>query len=176
MGFESFQVRLNDPRENADAIDAFLLSLPQVSHDNDAFRIGDSRYYIWNYAGHVIEMELGNNPTRMSVRFMLCNPESIATTFADFVLQLHRRFDGRIVICDEVPSNRPNEFTAENLGEFREVLRETIAARRAEWVAQFGPRVLPAKSRDVYREFILPQCEPANSAITDTLYPIPDRT
>lgn len=166
MGFESFQVRLQGPRPDAAAIDTFLLSLPRIQIDDDAFRIGDARYYVWSDADHVIEIELDGNPARLSARFMLCNPESIPTPFAELLLQLHGRFGGRIVICDEVPRNQPNEFTTENLEEFHEVLRQSIAARRAEWTAQFGPRVLPAKSRDVYREFILPLCEPVTEKLS----------
>jgi hypothetical protein len=168
MGFESFQVRLQNPQLNEAAISDLLDSFPQIMIDQDALIIGNSLYFVWNDGKHVIEIELDQNPAQLSARFMLCNPESVSMVYAELLLQLQRQVGGDLVICDPVPPNRPHEFTRENPEEFRDVLYQSIATRRAEWVKQFGPRVLAAKSRDAYREFIIPACTPVTGTLTSS--------
>lgn len=160
MGFESFQVRWNPSRSTANEIDSHLRSLAEITNDVDALRVGDSRYYLWNDGRHVVEIEWSDSSASLSARFMLCNPESITDAYAEFLLQLQRRFGGGLAICDARPADRSREFGPGESNEFRDTLRESIAARRAEWVRDFGPRTLAANSRDVYREIILPKCEP----------------
>jgi hypothetical protein len=162
MGFESFQVRWKPSLSTAIEIDSYLRSLPEITIDVDAIRVGDSRYYLWNDGRHVVEIEWGSgsSPASLSARFMLCNPESITDAYTEFLIQVQRRFGGRLEICDTVPSDRSREFGPGESNEFRDALRESIAVRRAEWIRDFGPRTLAANSRDVYREIILPKCEP----------------
>lgn len=168
MGFESFQVRWNPSLPIASEVDSHLRSLPEITVDHDALRIGDSRYFLWNDGRHVVEIESSDSPARFSTRFMLCNPETITDVYAELLLNLQMRFGGRLEICDHDPSLRSNQYGPDDSDGFREALRESIALRRSEWIAAFGPRVLTANSRDVFREIILPNCVPVSAATTTT--------
>jgi hypothetical protein len=64
-------------------------------------------------------------------------------------------------ICDDVCPEDSGSFALHEFTEFSSVATRRIAARRAEWVAAFGPAPLAATTNEVYQRIILPRCQPA---------------
>jgi hypothetical protein len=166
MGFESFQVWLRTPQKNPADIEALLLSLPEISIDHETYRWSDSRYFLWNDGQHIVEIELDIDPVQLSTRFMLCNPETVTQAYAKFLMCLLHKIGGKLEFVGPGPSAPLRAFTCENLSDFPEVLRASIAPQRAGWVAMCGPRVMPANSRIAFEEFILPLCTPVSAPLT----------
>lgn len=58
-------------------------------------------------------------------------------------------------VCDNVGPEQARGFVA---AEFASTASDAIAPRRAEWVAQFGPRLLAAKTAAFHEAFVAPRC------------------
>lgn len=64
-----------------------------------------------------------------------------------------------VTIRDDVLPEHSHEFSADHFPEFADIVSGHVDARRAEWVAAFGPTPYPAKTHEAYERYILPRCE-----------------
>jgi hypothetical protein len=160
MGFESFRVELRGgPATHAQA-DGSVRQLPSVKPDPESIRTPGSIYYTIEDGVHVIEVEVADSPVRVSCRFTLCHPPSVDAAFLRLVRELMVRLGMEARICDDVPPQHAQGFPAARFPEFGDAVTRCIDARRAEWVANFGPSQFPAKTSEVYERSILPRCVP----------------
>jgi hypothetical protein len=160
MGFESFRVELRGGSASYDQVDAAVRSLSHARPDHVSIASQASTYYTIEDGRHAIEVEVAISPVRISCRFTLCHPPSITAAFLDLIRELMTRFGMDARICDDVPPEPAPGFSADRFPEFADVLSRCVAARRAEWVANFGPEQFPARTQEAYQRFILPRCEP----------------
>jgi len=155
MGIEDYRVSLRTRAATAAVVSDWVRERPHAAPDEgllpdhcEYFRIDDGR--------HVLEVEVSRtDPAEVTVRFALCNPRSVEAAFLAFVRELATTFEMKIH-----DQEGHGTFPPEAVDRFAASALESIARRRAEWVAQFGPRVLAAGSREVFETIILPQCAP----------------
>jgi hypothetical protein len=159
MGFESLRVELLGGPVDHPTADAAVRRLPGAAADPDAIRTPGSSYYLIRDGRHVFEVEVDDRPA-VSCRFTLCHPPSADSAFLGLVRDLMTRLGMAARVCDEVPSEDAGPFPAERFAAFAAAATRAIAARRAEWVRQFGPAAFAATTPEVYERVILPRCEP----------------
>ena len=153
MGFESFQVELRGgPATFANAeqvVREFRYSHP----DYESIELAGSKYFTIEDGSHVIEVEVAAKPVKVSCRFTLCHPPTVDTAFLDIVckLQIHLKMDA---IFGE------RRFPIARFTEFANLATDCITERRAEWVANFGPTTLPAKTSEASEKMVLRNCVP----------------
>lgn len=160
MGFESFRVELRGgPATHAQADEA-VRQLSHAKPDHEALATPGSTYYTLEDGMHVIEVEIAASPLRVSCRFTLCHPPSVDSALLGLVRELMTCLGMQVRICDDVPPEHAGDFPAARFAEFAEAASRCISARRAEWVANFGPLQFPARTGEVYEKVILPRCVP----------------
>jgi hypothetical protein len=160
MGFESFRIELRGGKVTYQQADETIRRLPFAKRDHESVPTQGSTYYLIDDSRHVIEVELKDAPVRLSCRFTLCHPPSVDSALLDLARDLMSRLGMQANICDDV---RPEHAHSFSLGEFAELsaaVAHYIAARRAEWVANFGTETLAATTSTAFQRIILPRCEP----------------
>lgn len=160
MSFESFRVELRSDRATFAQVDELVRNLPQSKPDCDSILMKGSSYYTVEDGSHVIEIEVADSPVTVSCRFTLCHPPTIDAAFLGLVRELMDRLGLEVRICDDVAPEHAHAYPATHFAEFAEVALATIAVRRAEWAANFGPSQFPASTVAVYEKVILPRCVP----------------
>lgn len=160
MGFESFRVELQNGRANYREVNETLRGLPHVRLDPDAVLTPQSTCYLRDDGQHVFEIELLDNPVRLSCRFTLCHPVSVDSSFLAFVHELMVRFGMSAKICDNVRPEHAGYYSLDEFATFSALAAHYIAIRRAEWAADFGTAPLAATTTEVYQQIILPRCHP----------------
>ena len=160
MGFETFRVELRGGGATFAQADAVARQLPHAQPDHDSITSRGSAYYTVEDGSHVIEIEVTDTPVKVSCRFTLCHPPTIDAAFLSLVREIQIALDMDVKICDDVRSDHSRWYSATHFIEFAEVASGYIAARRAEWVANFGATQLSAKTPEVYAKVILPKCVP----------------
>jgi hypothetical protein len=160
MGFEVFLVELHGTRANFDEAKEAIRKLAHVEPDPDGGFMPGATYYVFRDGAHTIEMELMAAPVRLSCRFTLCHPPSVDAVFLNLVRELMTRLGMQVTIRENVSPEHAHSFTVNTFAEFSEIVLHYIAARRAEWIADFGDKQKGASSKEQFEEFILPQCQP----------------
>jgi hypothetical protein len=160
MGFESFRVELRGGRATHFEINETVREPPHVRLDPEAALMPGSTCYLRNDGRHAIELQLSDAPVRLSCRFTLCHPSSVDSVFLGFLRELMARLGMEVTICDDVRPEHSGSFSLREFAEFSAIITDYIAARRAEWMAAFGPTTLPATTPEVYQRIILPRCQP----------------
>ncbi len=160
MGFESFRVELCGAAADYAQVDEFVRQLPGAKRDSEAIASHGSTFYTWEDGLHVIEAEVMACPVKVSCRFTMCHPPSVDSAFLTLVRELMARLGMEVRICDDVGPEDAQWFSVDRFPEFAATISGHLAARRAEWIANFGPTVFPAKSHEVYERIIRPRCEP----------------
>ena len=61
-------------------------------------------------------------------------------------------------VCDDVSTQDSKGFSIHQFAEFAEVVSRTIAARRSEWIANFGSEYYSVTAPELYEKVILPRC------------------
>ena len=105
MGLESFRIELLGERAKHREADEAIRSLPHVKPDPQSVVTRGSVCYIMDDIRHVIELELRDQPVRLSCRFTLCHPPSVDSAFLGLVRELMVRFGMDARICDDVLPN-----------------------------------------------------------------------
>ncbi len=160
MGFETFRIKLHGGTATFAQAVAAVRELPHVLPDHESIQVPGSAYYFVDDGSHIIEIEVAAAPVRVSCRFTLCHPPSIDAAFLSLVQVLQNRLRMDAKICDDVRPEHAGDYSAWRFAEFATASLEYQSARRAEWIAQFGPTQLAAKTSEVYTKMILPKCEP----------------
>ncbi len=160
MGFESFRVELRGGRSEYGEADEAIRNLPHIKLDQHSLPTQGSTYYVMDDGEHAIELEVADSPVRLSCRFTLCHPPSVDSVFLGLVRELMIRLGMEVRICDAVHPEHAHPFSLKQFAEFSDVTSRYIAARRAEWIAEFGDEPFPATTNEVYERVILPQCQP----------------
>ncbi len=160
MGFESFRVELRGGRANYLEADKAIRELPGIRPDRDSVLTPESTCYLQDDGRHVLEVELQDDPLRVSCRFTLCHPTSVVSSFLAFVQDLMVRFGMVAKICDDVPLEHAGWFSTNDFASFSAISTHYIAIRRAEWLSAFGTVPLAATTNEVYQQIILPRCQP----------------
>jgi hypothetical protein len=159
MGFEVFRVELRGDAPAELGREA-IRALPGVTDDPDGgFLPGE--YFRVRHDRHVIELHLSEHPPSLSVRFPLANPPSVDEVFMAVVrhLMTHAGLRAR-VLDDDVPEEHAGGFTLDQFDQFAAHARRCIAAERRVWVTMFGPNTHAGSTAEVFRDVILPRCEP----------------
>ena len=160
MGFENFRVELCGGSASSARAEDAVRRLPYARPDPDSMALPGSAYFAIDDGTHVIEVEVSDAPVQVSCRFTLCHPDSIDAAFLGLVRELQGRLGMDVHVCDDVRSEESRCFPSARFSEFAAVARDTIARRRAEWVANFGTAQLAGKTSEVYEKIILPKCLP----------------
>ena len=160
MGFETFRVELRGGAATYAQAEETVRQHPHARPDHDSIASLGSAYYTLEDGIHVIEVEVAASPVRVSCRFTLYHPPSIDTAFMALVHELMARLGMEVKICDDIPPDHSQWFSGTQFSEFAEIVSSSIARRRAEWIANFGTVLLPAKTSEVYEKVILPRCTP----------------
>jgi hypothetical protein len=160
MGFESFRVELRGARASYREVDETLRGFPHIRLDRDAVLTPRSTCYRRDDGQHVFEIELLDEPVRLSCRFTLCHPASVDSGFLAFVHDLMVRFGMTAKICDDVRAEHAGSFSLKEFATFSAITERSIAVRRAEWIAAFGSAPLAATTNEVHQQLILPRCQP----------------
>jgi hypothetical protein len=171
MGFESFQVRLRGGWANYLEADETVRKLPHIKFDRESALMPGATYYLRDDGRHVIEIEVSGEPVRISCRFMLCHPPSVDSAFLGFVHDLMVRLGMEAEICDDVRPEHAHSFSLADYAEFSTLSSHYISARRTEWIAAFGTKQIPATTSEVYKELILPLCQPVHEQLPQTEHP-----
>lgn len=158
MGFESFRVDLSGGDHEFENIRQNLGNLAHVEADKAMTGPHYSSCYIWSDGSHVIEIEVVKKPIRISCRFTLCHPTSIDSAFVKFTRLLMTKFDMNVTIGDDVEPSDSGPFGLQQFGELSSALVSYIAARRTEWIDQFGHEQLAATTDEAFEIYILPLC------------------
>jgi len=160
MGFETFRVELRGGPATFAQADSTIRQLPHVQPDQDSIRSPGSAYYTVEDGAHVIEIEVADTPVKVSCRFTLCHPPTVDAAFLGLVQEVQGRLGMEAAICDDVRPEDARWYSAAQFSEFASAVSGYIAARRAEWTANFGATQLAAKTPEVYAKIILPKCVP----------------
>jgi hypothetical protein len=160
MGIEVFLVELQGGIASYEEATEVVCKLPHIKPDPDGGWMPESTYYVFRDGAHTIEMELMSVPVKLMCRFTLCHPPSVDAVFVRFVRELATRLGMEVKIRENVCPEHERAFSANDFAEFSAIIPGYIAARRAEFVAQFGDKQLGASSTELFQEIILPQCEP----------------
>jgi hypothetical protein len=160
MGFEDFRAELRGGRATSAEAAAVVRALPHVKPDPHSLPLPGSTYYVLNDGQHVLEIEVGDAPVRLSCRFTLCHPPSVDGAFLRLVRELMRPLGMEASIRDDVRPEHARPFALQEFAEFSALTTRYIAARRAEWIGAFGDQPLAATTNEVYERIILPQCQP----------------
>lgn len=160
MGFESFRVELRGGPATHARADGAVRLLPGAETDHGSIPAAGSTFYTIADGRHVIEVEVADRPPRVSLRFTLCHPPTVDAVFLGLARDLMARLGMDARVCDDVPPEHAGPYPAARFADFAEVASRAIRARRAEWVAQFGPDEFPATTPEVYERVILPRCVP----------------
>jgi hypothetical protein len=163
MGFESFRVELRRGRTTYSQADETIQKQPYVRRDEQSLPTRGSTYYLIDDGRHVIEVELKDEPVRISCRFTLCHSPSVDAVFLALLRELMLRLGVEAWICDDVPPEDAHPFSLTEFAEFSTVALRSIAARRMEWIAAFGAEQMSATMNEVYKQIVLPQCQPLAS-------------
>lgn len=158
MSFESFRVELRGGSSTFEQTDDLVRLLPNAIVDCEAIGTADSTHYTVEDGLHVIEVEVATSPVRASCRFTLSHPPSVDSAFLNLASKLMLQLGMNAFVCDDVPMQPPSGFPIGQFDEFADVVRRTIAMRRTEWVANFGPEQFPAKSAELYERSIRSRC------------------
>ena len=157
MGFESFRVGVSGGSAAFDETDALVRGLPHARPDPGALHLGGrATYYVVSDGRHVIELEVSDDPARVSCRFTLSHPASVDVVFVGVVRQLLDRLGTGAVAV----GGAGRRYGADDFPAFAEVTLACIARRRAEWVAMFGPETFAGTTPQVFEHTILPHCVP----------------
>lgn len=161
MGFEVFLVELRGgPTSAAEAREA-VQELPHIRPDRGSIPTKGSMYYVLDDGHHAIELQVVDFPVRISCRFTLCHPPSVDSVFLALVRRLMLRLGMAARLCEDVCSDEDaRPFSVAEFAEFSAAAARAIAARRAEWITEFGDHLLGATETEVYRRVILPRCQP----------------
>jgi hypothetical protein len=160
MGFESFRIELRGGRANHQEADDIIRQLLHAKPDHESLPMPGSTYYLIEDGRHVIELELKDVPVRVSCRFTLCHPPSVDAAFLSLARDLMSRLEMAVDICDDVRPEHARSFSLNEFAEFSAAVSRYIAARRAEWVTNFGTETLAATTNEAFRRIILPRCQP----------------
>lgn len=166
MGFESFRVELRGGTSQFTEADEAVRQLQHVKPDPDSIPVKGSTFYVMDDGQHAIELEVMDDPVRLSCRFTLCHPPSVDLVFLGLLRELMLRLGMEAKICDDVRPAHSRPFSLAEFPEFMAVTRHYIAARRTEWIAAFGDQPMAATTKDVYQRIILPQCQPGTQQPT----------
>lgn len=103
---------------------------------------------------HLIEAEVQDMPPRLSLRFALCNPETVDTIFVGLVSRLARMLDAqvRVVGASELAAC---SFSSPDLHGLDSALQQNIEDERKLWQQEFGGETLKATCEEAVVEFIL---------------------
>ncbi len=160
MSFESFRIELRGSTASIAEADLAVRGYPFTRRDNESIGSKTSGFYIVDDGSHIIEIEVADNPVKLSCRFTLCHPSSVDAAFLNLARDLQSRLAMNAFICDDIRPEHAHAFSRDEFPEFARVVTDTIAKRRVEWVRNFGPTVLRANTPSVYEKFILPRCTP----------------
>lgn len=160
MGFETFRVELRGGAATFAEAEAAVRQRTGARPDHDAMTSPGSAYYAVEDGVHVVEVEVADDPVRVSCRFTLCHPPTIDAAFLGFVREVQGRLGMDARVCDDVRPEDARWYSAGEFAEFVGVASGRIAARRAEWTTSFGDTQLAAKTPEVYAKIILPRCVP----------------
>lgn len=163
MGFESFRVELRGDMADHPEAKEMIQKHPYIKFDQQSPPMKGSTFYVIDDGRHVIEVELKDAPERVSCRFTLCQPPTVDSIFLDLVRELMLRLGMEAWICDGVRPEDAHSFSLADSTEFSSAALGSIAARRTEWIAAFGPEQLPATTNEVYERIILPRCQPVTA-------------
>ena len=159
MGFEHFQVVLSGGQAKYHEVDETVKKLPHIKPDQDPVPLRGSTFYVIHNGQHAIELELMDEPVRLSCRFTLCHPASVDLVFLGLLRELIGRLGMAAMICDDVTPAHSRSFSLGEFPDFLAITRDYIDARRAEWIAAFGNESLAATTNEVYERAILPRCQ-----------------
>jgi hypothetical protein len=160
MSFESFRIELRGGTASIAEADSVVREYPFTHRDTESIGSKTSGFYTVDDGSHIIEIEVANNPVKLSCRFTLCHPSSVDAAFLNLIRDLQSRLAMNAFVCDDIRTEYVHAFSPNEFPEFASVVRETIVKRRAEWVKNFGSMVMPANTPKVYEKFILPRCTP----------------
>jgi hypothetical protein len=160
MGFEAFRVELRGGSTSYGEAEEAIRKLPHSKPDQDSVPMQGSAFYVIDDGQHAIELELMDSPVRLSCRFTLCHPPSVDTAFLGLVRELMIRLGMEAKIGADVRPEHSHPFSPNDFGEFAAIACRYIAARRTEWLAEFGDAPLAATTNEVYQRVILPRCQP----------------
>ena len=163
MGFETFRVELCGGTATYTQAEEAVRRYEHARPDHDSIASRGSAYYTIEDGSHVIEVEVAASPVRVSCRFTLCHPPDIDAEFMGLVRDMQTRLGMVVRICDDVRPEHARCFPPAQFPEFSGIVSDYIAARRAEWIANFGPETLSATTPEVYEKIILPKCVPVAS-------------
>ena len=132
VGLESFRVELRGGSVTYRKADRIIRKLPHAKPDYESLAMQGSAYYIVDDGRHLIEVELRDEPVRLSCRFTLCHPSSVDSVFLELVRELMLRLSMEAKICDDVLPAHRDCFTLDHYAELSGVISRSIAARRKE--------------------------------------------
>ena len=160
MGFESFRVELRGGQATHRDADEVVRQFPGARPDSGSLPTKGSTDYLIGDGRQVIEVEVMDDPVKVSCRFTLCHPTSVDVAFLGVLRELMARPGMGAMICDDVPPAHARPFTLAEFSDFAVIVRNHIDVRRAEWVAAFGTETLAATMNEVHERMILPRCQP----------------
>ncbi len=158
MSFETFRVELRGGASSFAQVDGLIRQLPHTIADVEPIASGDSSYYTVKDGNHTIEVEVAPSPVRVSCRFTLSHPPSVDAALLSLVRELTVRLGMDAFVCDDVSTHDSQGFSIARFAEFAEIVSRTIAARRAEWIANFGSEYYSVTAPELYEKVILPRC------------------
>jgi hypothetical protein len=160
MGFEAFRAELRGGRATYSEAEEVVRTLPHARPDLNALETRGSSFYLIDDGQHIIEIEVLDDPVRLSCRFTLCHPPSVDRVYLDLVRELLARLGMQARICDDVRPEDSRPFSLAEFHDFAAITQCSIAGRRAEWIEGFGDETMAASMEEVYRRVILPRCQP----------------
>ncbi len=162
MGVESYLVRTSIKSSDLNAVISLAESQFGLVPDSDQSPLsGNDLYYVYRDGRHVIEFEFAQrgDAIQVSLRFALCNPESIDRIFIQQITKLLDHFDGTVTLCDK--RGIPMTYTRESLDAFAVYCLSDIERERGYWCEMFGRTVAGISVSEALRTFVLPHCVPS---------------
>lgn len=156
MGCEDFRVTLRSSMELG-AAHRHLLADARIVSDPEGGPLPQGCYLAYDDGEHLIELELYCVEPRieLSVRFALCNPDSVDNAFIDLVMLLAERLDAEVSVMENISPGVRGDFSPSELGPFSEIVKPMIAKKRAYWIADFGTERAPISCNEALRRFVM---------------------
>jgi hypothetical protein len=161
MGSESYLLRMKG-KEDTKAVSNYLTSRLGFKPDLNQYAMTDKySHYVLRDDRYVIECELVNRSpySQISLRFALCNPDSVDEQFVAIASDLMSQFQMTAAICEELPADVPTEYDISDLSRFARYCTWSILRARQAWQKAYGSDEAGLSVSDACRKFLYVHAE-----------------
>ena len=161
MVSESYLLRMKG-NEDTRVVGSYLTSKLGFKPDLNQYAMTEKySHYVLRDHRHVIECQLVNRSpcSHISLRFALCNPDSVDEQFVAIASGLMSQFQMTATICEELPADVPTEYDISDLSRFARYCTWSILQARQAWQKAYGSDEAGLSVSDACRKFFYVNAE-----------------